>query len=218
MFASVATVELFPTHVWIHQLPPAEHKALNAALLAAIDELVGPRPPKQGFRTYQTDQVLHRYKAFAPLVAVIGQAVEGVLEALAVKERSFEITGCWANFGEPGSAHMPHHHANNYLSGVYYLAVPEGGDRITFHDPRPQREIIEPAYEAVNPFNQMVQDVKVAEGALILFPGWITHSVKPNKSQGLRISVAFNVMFADYAKTVSPPRWPGSALKRPPDL
>jgi len=218
MFAAVETVELFPTHVWVHRLAPEARQALNRTLLAALDDLVGPRPPKQGFRTYQTDQTLHRYKAFAPLVAAIEAAVAGVLERMAVKERRMEITGCWANYGEPGSAHMPHHHANNFLSGVYYVAAPEGGDRITFHDPRPQREIIEPAYETTNRFNQMMQDVKVTEGSLILFPGWITHSVKPNKSQGLRISIAFNAMFTDYARTISAPRWPGTPLKRPPDM
>ena len=38
----------------------------------------------------------------------------------------------------PGAAHGLHSHPNNFLSGVYYVRVPSGGDTINFHDPRSQ--------------------------------------------------------------------------------
>ncbi len=219
MFAAATTTTVFPTHVWLFELAPDEAGPLNARMIAAIDELTGPRPAKQGvLRSQQTTQDLHRYRALQPMVAVMEAALGLVLEALQTRERKFVITGCWANFGELGSAHMPHHHANNFLSGVYYLAAPEGGDRLTFHDPRPQRDIIEPIYTAENAFNRRDQDVGVRSGTVVLFPSWLTHSVKPNKSRSLRVSVAFNATFADFEGTVARPRWSGMALTRPPDL
>ena len=33
------------------------------------------------------------------------------------------ITGCWANINPPAAYHPTHNHPNNYLSGVYYVAV-----------------------------------------------------------------------------------------------
>ncbi|MBM3586028.1 MAG: hypothetical protein FJX36_17010 [Alphaproteobacteria bacterium] len=219
VFVDTSTVAVLPTLVWVFALPPETYGPLNRDTLAAIDELTGPRPPKAGvFRTQQTDQTLHRYAALAPLVAVLEGATRRALADLDVHERHFAITGCWANFGEPGSAHMPHHHVNNYLSGVYYLSAPEGGDSITFHDPRPQRDIIEPVYDSENDFNRRQQDVKVATGNVVMFPTWITHSVKPSRAQGLRVSIAFNINFVDFAETIARPRWKGMALRRPPDL
>ena len=57
----------------------------------------------------------------------------------------------------------------------------------------------------------------VATGAVVMFPAWITHSVKPSKARGLRVSIAFNINFADFTGTVARPRWKGMPLKRPPD-
>jgi uncharacterized protein (TIGR02466 family) len=216
-FAKVTPVPVLPTFVWVHELPPERAIVLNAQILGALEDLLGPLPRVQGFRTVQTEQTLHRYAALAPLLELIEAAVANVLERMAVETRTFAITGCWANFSQPGSAHLPHHHANNFLSGVYYVQAPGGADRITFHDPRPQREIIEPVYTRPNPFNRMDQDVPVSPGTIVIFPGWITHSVKPNRSEGQRLSIAFNAMFEDFAETVAKPRWTGIPFKRPPD-
>jgi len=40
-----------------------------------------------------------------------------------------------------------------------------------------------------------------------VFPAYLEHSVSPNESTDVRISVSFNVMFSDYAETISPPLW-----------
>ena len=45
------------------------------------------------------------------------------------------------------------------------------------------------------------------EGTLLLFPAWLMHSVDPNRSDRLRISASFNIMFSPYAETMSQPLW-----------
>ena len=45
------------------------------------------------------------------------------------------------------------------------------------------------------------------EGTLLIFPSWLVHSVDPNRSNALRISVSFNTMFSSYAETMSGPLW-----------
>ena len=49
--------------------------------------------------------------------------------------------------------------------------------------------------------------VRVQEGTLLVFPSWLHHSVNPNASDGLRISVSFNLMFQGFSEAVSPPMW-----------
>ena len=109
-------------------------------------------------------------------------------------------------------------HANNFLSGVYYVQTPPGAGSICFQDPRDQRDIIQPRFEETNQFNIVIQQVAVEAGTLVIFPSWLKHSVPPNPSKGERISISFNVMFSDYAKTISPPRWSGIPLQSGIDL
>jgi hypothetical protein len=46
--------------------------------------------------------------------------------------------------------------------------------------------------------------VRVERGTLLVFPAWLPHSVDPNASDGLRISISFNVMFSDFAALAKP--------------
>ena len=159
---------------------------------------------------------MHLYAEFSDLVTLIRAACTGVLEALSVQHKDFVITGCWANINPPGAQHPAHSHPNNILSGVYYVNVPDKVDMITFHDPRPQRHIIEPRIRQQNQFNQLVHNVKVQAGTLAIFPAWLVHSVIPNESKTVRISISFNIMLSDFTETISPPIWSGVKLRRPP--
>lgn len=46
----------------------------------------------------------------------------------------------------------------------------------------------------------------------MIFPAWLVHSVPMNTSDEFRISISFNVMFSDFAKTVAKPKWTGLPL------
>jgi hypothetical protein len=86
---------------------------------------------------WQTPQDLHKRPAFAEFVKLVEMAARGVARFLQVDQYPMVITGCWGNINPPGAYHPTHHHPNNYLSGVYYVAVPAAGSRIQFQDPRP---------------------------------------------------------------------------------
>ena len=145
----------------------------------------------------------------AELVEFANGAVSSVLDFLKVQHDGFDITGCWANIGAPGSPHKMHSHPNNFLSAVYYVCAPEGGNSITFHDPRPQPAIIAPPRTEMVAANAGKADLKVADGDFVVFPAWLFHSVSVNTSRQKRISIAFNFMFRDFERTMSPPRWTG---------
>jgi len=216
LFAQTVALPIFPTFIWLHQLGAERVATLNREIVQGLEDLMGPLPQLEPGQTWQSDQTLHRYPEFAGLVEVIRIASRGVLEALEVEYDDFIITGCWANMNPPGSPHPSHTHPNNFLSGVYYVQVPEKVDMISFQDPRAQRYIIDPAVRSQNQFNQLIHNVKVQTGTLAMFPAWLPHSVIPNESSEIRTSIAFNIMLSDFAETIAQAKWPGIKLRRPP--
>ena len=46
---------------------------------------------------------------------------------------------------------------------------------------------------------------------MVLFPSWLRHNVPANDGQTERISIAFNLMFKDFAETLAAPMWTPTA-------
>ena len=214
MFANAGIQTFFPTYVWVFDLEPARAQQLNTQFMADLDRLTAPRPQIATGHTWQTEQTLHEFPEFASLVEMINTASASVLDQIEIDYRGFVITGCWANINPPGSPHNPHTHPNNLLSGVYYVQAPEGADSICFHEPRPQVDIITPKVKRTNKFNAMIQTLPIKPGRLVIFPAWMVHSVVVNRSEGLRVSIAFNIMPDDFVENMSRPKWSGIPLKR----
>jgi len=209
MFQDKQVASLFPSLLWVHDLEPAVYEPLNARLLEEIEAIIAPRPALGPGQSWQTETALHKRDGMAGLLPYIREAAAGALQFMEVEYRDFEITGCWANVNPHGVPHATHAHPNNYLSGVYYVRAPSGGDAITFHDPRPQPPIIAPPNKRPNNHNTSQINYPVAEGKLLVFPAWFRHSVPPNGSGQERVSIAFNIMFSAFTETMSPPKWQG---------
>lgn len=108
----------------------------------------------------------------------------------------------WANINRLGDYHDPHNHPHSYLSGTYYVHLPEtppaAGKRrdlrpgcITFYDPRGTVNM-----NAVkrDPYVEMEHTVTPEPGMILLWPSFLHHFVHPNLSEDARISVSFNVV------------------------
>jgi uncharacterized protein (TIGR02466 family) len=201
---------LFPTFAWYVRLNRQTREPINQAIMARLEEMMAAKPTRQAGQLLQTDQRMHEDPAFAGLLPHIFSATQGALAFMKVRYQSFQITGCWANVAEAGLSHKEHCHPNNYLSGVYYVAAPEGGDAITFHDPRPQPNIFMPPTHELTNENAGKMNIGIKPGTLVLFPAWLNHSVPPNRSNDLRVSVAFNLMFNQFETDMSPPMWKGN--------
>lgn len=209
MFAKTAAFPLFATPVWGFDLPAAEATAINAGLLALLERWFTPRPALKPGETWQTTQDLHERAEFAPLLPFLQGAVETALEAMAVRDRNWVVTGCWANINPAGGFHPPHIHPNNLISGVYYLQTPPSADSIVFHDPRPQAHYLAPVSTRLVAETQAEIQIEAKPGRMLLFPSWLRHSVRPNYGNEERVSISFNVMLDDYAATNSAPMWRG---------
>ena len=207
VFASVQPLRMFPTVVWKAQVRPRLRSRLNARIRAKLADLRrGAGSLDQG-QAWQSGHSLHEFEELRELIETIRAAAVGALEHMRVGYSEFQITGGWANVNAPGAVHRAHGHPNNYLSGVYYVQVPQGGDTINFHDPRIQTAILRPPLQELIADNADQVVITIRAGTILLFPSWFQHSVEANRGKRQRISISFNIMFSAYAENLSKPMW-----------
>ena len=111
-----------------------------------------------------------------------------------------ELTGLWAIINPPGSRNTVHTHPYNFLSGVYYLKVPQKSGNLVFLDPRPQAEILSaPVNKNASVHLTHSVSYEPKDNDLIFFPSWLQHEVKINNSNKDRIILSFNIMWGQNA-------------------
>mgnify|MGYP003302717124 CR=1 FL=1 len=74
------------------------------------------------------------------------------------------------------------------------LKAPKNCGDIIFYDPRPAPVFYYPTALSSNLLNAQVNSVTPKEGALILFPSYVDHSVNENLSNDERIVISFNIV------------------------
>ena len=104
-----------------------------------------------------------------------------------------KINNMWAIINTGGSANLRHQHGNSTISGAYYVRAPKNSGDIIFYDPRPAPVYSHPNVLEPNLLNAQVNGITPKEGALVLFPSYLDHSVNENKSKEERIVISFNI-------------------------
>jgi uncharacterized protein (TIGR02466 family) len=201
--------ELFPTPLWILDIHPEDAVAFDAKLKAEIDRIIAPRPKVPTGCNWQTPHDLHTRPAFADFAKLVEIAAQSVAQYLQIDQYPMMITGCWANVNPPGTYHPTHNHPNNFLSGVYYVAVPDTGSHLVFQDPRPVSIM-----PRIDKPGRIISNASIAQpqpGRMVIFPSWLRHHVPSNEGTTERISIAFNLMFTSFAETLAAPRWTPTA-------
>lgn len=107
--------------------------------------------------------------------------------------RKFSIKGSWINIMEQDVNHSHHCHPGYLISGTYYFRVSEEQGSINFNNPNPMM------MHGQFPQGQLcpqTADIVPDDGDIILFPSWLIHSTRKNRSSDERISIAFNVDYS----------------------
>ena len=104
-----------------------------------------------------------------------------------------KINNMWAIINTGGSANLRHQHGNSTISAAYYVRAPENSGDIVFYDPRPAPVYSHPNVTNPNLLNAQINGVSPKEGALVLFPSFLDHSVNENLSNNERIVISFNI-------------------------
>ena len=104
----------------------------------------------------------------------------------------------WVSVHTMESVHQPHVTLDALVGGVYYVSVPKGSGRLELYDPRGKSplDLKDPMAASNPPFHRTV-GVQPSPGTLILFPGWLVHSVLPSSmdssKHGYRVSISLNL-------------------------
>lgn len=97
----------------------------------------------------------------------------------------------------PGKNNSPHHHPDCLFAVVYYVAVPPDSGDILLHDPRGSILWQDPAartdvdWQSYRPYHKITP----CPGTLLVFPGYLVHSVESNLSNHMRLSIAISTHF-----------------------
>jgi hypothetical protein len=106
----------------------------------------------------------------------------------------------------PGEMDSPHWHSNAVLVGVYYVQAGDNQGDILLHDPRGGTWWPEPnAVTESNKYTRTFHRVKPESGMLVMFPGYLIHSVEANLSDSMRLSIPIEFLVSSddprYAST-----------------
>lgn len=146
----------------------------------------------------------------APSIVKVRRILEEKVNEYAKRvgfEREFETTRGWIRVYKFGGYTSAHHHAfNSFISVCLYLKA-NGDGRFVMHDPRGAVNWldVEPKNHA-RPKDEFPTEgftypgsntnkVEPQTGMIVIFPGFLTHSVEPNMSQQERIVLASNYNF-----------------------
>ena len=187
---------LFPTPVWTIQLD--NYKSVNEQMFSYIkdkqknDKIGVSKSNVKGW--HSTDFDLND-KDPQTFISFILPAIEKVMTDMNWdKEKQIaKINNMWAIVNTGGSANLRHQHGNSTISGAYYVRAPMNSGDIIFYDPRPAPVYSHPNTTNPNFLNAQVNGVSPKEGALVLFPSFLDHSVNENISSSERIVISFNI-------------------------
>tara|TARA_B100001057_G_scaffold212833_1_gene213165 strand:+ start:1337 stop:1930 length:594 start_codon:yes stop_codon:yes gene_type:complete len=187
---------LFSTPVWTFQLE--NYKNINEEMFSYIklkqkDDEEGIN--KSNIRGWHSKDFDLNDKEIQSFISFILPSIEKVIADMNWEKQKqlTKIDNMWAiiNFG--GSANARHQHGNSTISGAYYVKAPKKSGDIVFYDPRPAAVYSYPSITNPNILNAQVNSITPKEGALVLFPSYLDHSVNENISGSERIVVSFNI-------------------------
>ena len=186
----------FPTPVWTLQLD--NYQSINEQMYKFIKIIQSKdregisKSNIKGWHSKDFNMQENEPKNF---IKFILPAIEQVITDMnwEKQKQSININNMWAIINTGGSANLRHQHGNSTISGAYYVRAPKNSGDIVFYDPRPAPVYTYP--KALNPnlLNAQVNGINPKEGALVLFPSYLDHSVNENLSNEERIVISFNI-------------------------
>ena len=186
----------FPTPVWAIQLE--NYKLVNEEMFNYVkkqQKVDGVGINKSNIKGWHSKDFNLSEKEPQNFISFISSSIEQVMIDMNWdKEKQLaKIDNMWAIVNIGGSANLRHQHGNSTISGAYYVRAPENCGDIVFYDPRPAPVYSYPNAKLPNSLNAQVNSISPKEGALVLFPSYLDHSVNENLSKNERIVISFNI-------------------------
>ena len=185
----------FPTMIYIKDLPDSEklNKYLEPKIIQWSQQDKGEQKTNAGGWHSTTD--MNQKEEYDPLTRELFNMQEEIYQKEHLSRKPV-LGNMWANVNYPKCFNRPHIHPNSLFSGVYWIKTPQNSGKLMVYDPRPGVQMTMPnRKEGKSPpeFWREVHYEPIA-GRCIMFPSWLWHEVKENKSNDTRISVSFNFL------------------------
>ena len=186
----------FPTPVWAIQLE--NYKTINEGMYKFIKEAqsndqVGIN--KSNIKGWHSKDFNLQENEPRKFINFISPSIEKVMIDMnwEKEKQKVNINNMWAIVNIGGSTNLRHQHGNSTISGAYYVRAPKKSGDIVFYDPRPAPVYSYPIAQNPNSLNAQINSISPKEGALVLFPSYLDHSVNENLSNTERIVISFNI-------------------------
>jgi uncharacterized protein (TIGR02466 family) len=142
---------------------------------------------------WHSETNMHEKPEYKPLVDELFKMVNEVFNEEWLDGQA-KLGNMWANINPPGGYNRPHIHPNSLFSGVYYVKAPINSGQLVCTDPRPGIQTCMPNRKKGEPPKYLWRDIHLQpkENRAVIFPSWLWHSVQPNQSNDIRISISFN--------------------------
>ena len=186
----------FSTPIWASKID--NYEIINGEMLEYIIDLQSKDPEgvlKSNFKGWHSKDFDIKHEQPKNFIQGIKKNINLALNDMGwdLSSQTVKIKSVWAIINEKDAWNQKHHHSNSDLSAAYYVSAHDNCGDIVFYDPRPAPVYSHP--NALNPnlLNAQVNGIKPKEGALILFPSYLDHSVNENQSSKERIVISFNI-------------------------
>ena len=195
---------IFPTPLWSYELDIDLEK-----MEAIVNEFALSNPGRQrtnrGARNYQspdlyaediiTESRLEGDEFRKLLIKIKEHAIESF--SASTDLFTLEYSNVWMNINGTGGYNEVHTHPSSTMSGVFYVKVPSGeaGDLVIHRNPLEAFVMNQPTSESFDdstPHTSSNYAIPPVPGLLLLFPSYLSHSVRENKTEDNRISISFN--------------------------
>ena len=186
----------FSTPVWVSKID--NYKETNEEIYHYIKKLHSADDKgiiKSNVKGWHSNDFNMKDKNVTDFIRLVSPYINRALNDMNwdISKQTVEISSMWAIINIGGASNSRHHHGNSSISAAYYVRAPKNCGEIVFYDPRPAPIYFHPLSTKPNSLNAMVNMVNPLEGALVLFPSYLDHSVNPNLSNEERIVISFNL-------------------------
>lgn len=192
-------MELLPIYsvpVWMSSLPDFEEQ--KETFLSSVRSFREKNPEgdnKSNVAGYHSPATLQGQEELRPIFEYACAMAMQAIEDLNFIQSDVFLTSAWVNFNDTRQCMNSQHTHGEVFSGVFYLkAPPESGKLVLVN---PGMNTLWSGCSLIKEKNQFTgESIKIEpeEGAFVLFPSYLPHSVETNNHDDERISISFNMM------------------------
>ena len=182
----------FPTQIYIKEFNLDNNQLTNDIVNWSKQD---PGLSKTNVNGWHSKSDMHQKPEYKALVDQLFQMQQEIYKEDCLADQPV-LGNMWANINPPGGFNRPHIHPNSLWSGVYYVKTPKDCGHLKLEDPKTRAEMVMPKRTQDQLPQYLWREVhyEPIAGRCIMFPSWLNHTVDPNRSNDIRISVSFNFL------------------------